>query len=138
MISRANSPTFADDRLVVCLCKAHHGWKSLGGNYRKELYDEIVRSLLPTERVLLWQACERERWKPQRMYQSDLKKALAFLQNKLTEAIVVTNKNNLITATCEKQTESRRFGERFFLKLGIYRRQEETRNRRWHLLNSLM
>jgi hypothetical protein len=27
LITRANSATFADPRLVVCVCKGHHGWK---------------------------------------------------------------------------------------------------------------
>jgi hypothetical protein len=28
LITRANSATYADTRLIVCLCKGHHGWKS--------------------------------------------------------------------------------------------------------------
>jgi hypothetical protein len=35
LITRANSATYADPRLVVCVCKGAHGWKSLGGNRNK-------------------------------------------------------------------------------------------------------
>ena len=27
LITRANSATYADTRLIVCVCKGHHGWK---------------------------------------------------------------------------------------------------------------
>lgn len=47
LITRANSATFGDMRLVVCLCKRCHSWKSLGDNMRKAQYDQLVRSLLP-------------------------------------------------------------------------------------------
>jgi hypothetical protein len=30
LITRGNAATFADTRLIVCICKGHHGWKSLG------------------------------------------------------------------------------------------------------------
>ncbi len=29
LIMRANSATYADTRLIMCLCQEHHGWKSL-------------------------------------------------------------------------------------------------------------
>src|SRR5271157_5163425 len=66
LVTRANAATFADTRLIVCLCKAHHGWKSLGSNARKAEYDQLVRTLLSPERVRLWDACERDSWKPHR------------------------------------------------------------------------
>jgi hypothetical protein len=66
LIRRSNAATYADSRLVVCLCKGHHGWKSLGSNLRKKQYDAIVRQLLSPERVKLWDAYERDSWKPVR------------------------------------------------------------------------
>jgi hypothetical protein len=66
LVTRANAATYADSRLVVCVCVGHHGWKSVGGNARKKLYDEVVRSLLTPERVELWDACERDQWRPHR------------------------------------------------------------------------
>lgn len=67
LITRGNSATFADHRLVVCLCKGHHGWKSVGSNLRKAEYDEIVRSILPMDRVQLWDRCEANSWRPTKM-----------------------------------------------------------------------
>jgi hypothetical protein len=66
LISRSNSATFADTRLIVCLCRDHHAWKSLGSNARKKEYDELVRTLISPERVKLWDDCERDSWKPNR------------------------------------------------------------------------
>lgn len=57
LISRANSATYADERLVVCVCKGHHGWKSVGNNLRKEGYDEVLKMILPEDRVELWKVC---------------------------------------------------------------------------------
>jgi len=56
LITRANAATFADTRLIVCLCRDHHGWKSLGSNARKAEYDALVRTLISPERVKLWDA----------------------------------------------------------------------------------
>ena len=63
-MTQANAATYADSRLVVCVCVGHHGWKSVGGNARKKLYDEVVRSRLTPERVELWDACERDHGAP--------------------------------------------------------------------------
>lgn len=64
LLSRAHSATYSDSRLVVCVCKGHHGWKSVGNNLRKSEYDNIVKEILPKERVELWEKCEKEQWKP--------------------------------------------------------------------------
>jgi hypothetical protein len=53
LVTRANSATFADPRLVVAVCKAHHGWKSLGSNRNKAQYDDAIRKVLSDERVAL-------------------------------------------------------------------------------------
>ena len=66
LISRENSATYAESRLVVCVCKGHHGWKSVGSNLRKKQYDMIVRKLLSADRVELWDKCEMDSWRPVR------------------------------------------------------------------------
>jgi hypothetical protein len=83
LITRGTSVTFTDPRLVVCLCQGHHGWRSLGGNVRKALYDELVKSIIESERVALWEACERESWRPHRAYAADWRKEAAYLQTKV-------------------------------------------------------
>ncbi len=66
LISRGNSATYGDTRLIVCLCKAHHGWKSVGSNLRKAEYDAVIRAkVLSPERVALWDLAEHDRFKPQ-------------------------------------------------------------------------
>jgi hypothetical protein len=66
LLSRGNSAAYADTRLIVCLCKGHHGWKSVGSNLRKKEYDAIVRQLLSPDRVTLWDRCEQDSWRPKR------------------------------------------------------------------------
>jgi hypothetical protein len=80
LITRSNSATFADTCLIVCVCKGHHSWKSLGSNARKKEYDELVRTLISPERVKLWDECERDSWRPHRTGIYDLKLALAALK----------------------------------------------------------
>ena len=80
LITRANSATYADPRLVVTVCKAHHGWKSLGSNRNKAQYDAAVRKVLSEDRLKLWDACERDSWRPARVYSSDWAKELAYLK----------------------------------------------------------
>lgn len=63
LVTRGNSATFADTRLVVCLCKGHHGWKSVGSNLRKAQYDKIVKAILPKARVALWEKMEADSWR---------------------------------------------------------------------------
>lgn len=58
LITRSNSATFGDSRLVVCLCKACHGGFK---QWHKEKYDALVKTVLPKERVALWERCEQER-----------------------------------------------------------------------------
>lgn len=60
LLSRSNSATYGDSRLVVCVCRPCHAWKSLGNNLRKKQYDDLVRSLIPKERVALWDIAELE------------------------------------------------------------------------------
>lgn len=67
LVTRANSATYADTRLIVCVCKGIHGWKSVGSNMRKAEYDRRVRLLISPDRVALWDRCEKESWRPQKM-----------------------------------------------------------------------
>lgn len=60
LITRANSATYADSRLVVCLCRTCHGWK----HWHKEEYEALVRSILPKQRAELWERALIESWRP--------------------------------------------------------------------------
>jgi hypothetical protein len=88
LIRRSNAATYADSRLVVCLCKGHHGCKSLGSNLCKKQYDAIVRQLLSPERVKLWDAYERDSCKPVRTGAYDWRLAEAALKAELNESAV--------------------------------------------------
>jgi hypothetical protein len=79
LITRANSATYADTRLVVCVCKGHHGWKK----WNEQRYNEIVRQLLPADRVALWDKAHAARYIPTRMTSSDWAKELAALKQEL-------------------------------------------------------
>lgn len=67
LISRSNNATYADSRLVVCICKSCHYWKSVAGNLRKAEYDSLIKTLISKERVELWEQCEKDFWKPRKM-----------------------------------------------------------------------
>jgi hypothetical protein len=79
LITRANSATYADTRLIVCVCKGHHGWKK----WNEARYNELLREVLSPERVALWDKCHAARYKPTRMYASDWKMELAALKREL-------------------------------------------------------
>lgn len=57
LVTRANSATYADTRLIVCICKGLHGWKK----WHEAEYNEKVRQILSKERVALWDRCEADR-----------------------------------------------------------------------------
>ena len=57
LISRANSATYADTRLIVCVCLACHGWK----HWHEKEYDALVKTIIPKENLNLWERCEAER-----------------------------------------------------------------------------
>jgi hypothetical protein len=52
LITRTNSATYADTRLIVCVCKGHHGWKK----WHVKEYDSLVSTLMSPERLTLWKA----------------------------------------------------------------------------------
>lgn len=79
LITRANSATYADTRLIVCVCKGHHGWKK----WNEQRYNEIVRQLISPERVALWDRCHADRYKPVRTTAYDWQLALIALKDEL-------------------------------------------------------
>lgn len=79
LITRSNSATFSDTRLIVCICRGHHGWKK----WNEQRYNEIVRNLLSSDRVSLWDRCHAARYKPTRMGVSDWLKEEAALKQEL-------------------------------------------------------
>lgn len=83
LITRSNSATYADSRLVVCVCRRCHGWKSLGSNQRKAQYDALVKTLLPKWTVELWESCEKDSWNPRRTTAFDWKLAKLVLEAEL-------------------------------------------------------
>lgn len=82
LLSRANSATFADTRLIVCVCKGIHGWKSVGNNLRKAEYDERIKKLLPKANVILWERCEQD-MRAHKTYKSDWRMEILALQKEL-------------------------------------------------------
>lgn len=79
LITRANSATYDDTRLIVCLCRTCHGWK----HWHKEEYDDLVRSILPASRVKLWDQCQRDSWRPSHRISYDWRTAIAALKQEL-------------------------------------------------------
>jgi hypothetical protein len=79
LITRANSATYADTRLIVCVCKGHHGWK----NWHQKEYEALVRTLISPERVALWKRCEEDSWRPVRTGIYDWKLSLIALKREL-------------------------------------------------------
>lgn len=89
LITRANSATYADTRLIVCVCRACHGWK----HWHEQEYNDLVKTILHPIRVSLWERCEADRkrgitvkqdWKIQIMA---LKQELARLKNETNKSI---------------------------------------------------
>ena len=79
LISRSNSATYADSRLVVCICTRCHGWK----HYHKEEYDELVKTVLSDETIELWDKCQKDSWNPTRKYSADWKVHIIQLKQEL-------------------------------------------------------
>lgn len=80
LVTRANSATFADTRLIVCLCKScHGGWKQ----WNKEEYDNLMRSVISDERVKLWDKCMQDRFNSHRISAYDWKMEIVALEQEL-------------------------------------------------------
>lgn len=89
LLSRSNSATYADTRLIVCVCQGIHGWKSVGSNLRKAEYDKRVKQLLASEIVSLWERCETERFTSSRKGAYDWKLEIAALNKQLKDMSVM-------------------------------------------------
>lgn len=64
LVTRANSATYGDTRLIVCLCRpCHGGFKQ----WHKPEYDALVRTILSKERVALWDLAQADIHRPQKM-----------------------------------------------------------------------
>lgn len=78
LITRGNSATFADTRLIVCLCRNCHGWK----HYHEKEYEALVRTILPKQRIQLWDRCEEAR-QAHRTHKADWKIEILALKQEL-------------------------------------------------------
>ena len=81
LVTRANSATYADHRLVVCVCRGCHGWK----HWHKEQYDALIKTILPEDTVRLWEKAEQSRWRPTNRSGSDWKLEIVALKQYLTQ-----------------------------------------------------
>lgn len=84
LIERSNSATFADSRLVVLIAKNCHGWKHFKKS-NHDMYDAMVKKVLPKERVELWEKCEANSWKPTKTTSYDWMLAKIVLERELSE-----------------------------------------------------
>ncbi len=57
LVTRANSASFADTRLIVCLCKGCHAWK----HWNEKEYDELVKTVLHKDVIKLWDRVQADR-----------------------------------------------------------------------------
>lgn len=80
LITRANSATFADTRLIVCLCKNCHAWK----HWHEKEYEKLVRTTLSSERKRLWNRCEEDR-QAHRTWKPDWNLAITLLERELAQ-----------------------------------------------------
>lgn len=76
LITRANSATYADTRLIVCICRDCHGWK----HWHKEEYDSLVKTVLSPERVELWERRQKESYHPAHKVAHDWKLEILALE----------------------------------------------------------
>jgi len=81
LITRSNSATYADTRLIVCVCKGCHMWKK----FHKEDYDVLVKTVLSKERVKLWDDSLALQHIPKRVGAYDWKLAIVALKQELSE-----------------------------------------------------
>lgn len=80
LITRANSATFADTRLIVCLCRNCHGWKK----WNEDEYEDLVKTVISKERVELWERCELDR-KAHKAYKADWNLSIIALKRELAQ-----------------------------------------------------
>lgn len=75
LVTRANSATFANYHLVVCVCNGCHAWK----NWNKDEYEELVKSVLPKKTIQMWELAEEYR-KAHKTHKMDWNMQLVGLQ----------------------------------------------------------
>ena len=80
LITRANSATYDDTRLIVCLCRTCHGWK----HWHEREYNALVKTILDPKTVELWERCEQDSWKPTHRVSGDWRISIAALKQELT------------------------------------------------------
>ena len=62
--TRSNAASYADSRLVVCICERHHiHWKP----QHSSEYNQLARDFIGPERAALWDKIEKERFRPHKM-----------------------------------------------------------------------
>ena len=88
LITRANSATYADTRLIVCVCINCHGWK----HWHEREYNALVRTLIGKDRVKLWDKCEQDSWRVVRTGVYDWQLTLVALKQELKKLSTVANK----------------------------------------------
>ena len=82
LITRGNSATYADSRLVVCLCMpCHGGFKK----WNEAQYNNMVRGIISKERVELWDKCLKDSWRPISKRSADWKLEIINLKNELSK-----------------------------------------------------
>ena len=86
LITRANSATYADHRLVVCVCRNCHGWKK----WHEREYNALVKTILPKKIVELWDKCELDSWRPTRKGAYDWKLEILALKKELKKLSTVS------------------------------------------------
>ena len=78
LVTRANSATYADPRLIVCICSGCHFWKK----YHEKEYEKLVRLTLSSERKRLWDRAEEDR-QAHKTYKMDWKLEIVNLRQEL-------------------------------------------------------
>ena len=82
LVTRANSASYADTRLIVCLCRRCHAWKK----WNEKAYDQLVKTVISKDRVELWDKCQDDRNKgTYRMTSYDWKLEIVNLNSELRE-----------------------------------------------------
>lgn len=81
LITRANSATYGDTRLIVCLCKNCHAWKK----WNDKQYDALVKTVISKDRVDLWDKCLKDSWKPVRTGATDWQMVILALKQELAK-----------------------------------------------------
>ena len=83
LITRANSATFADTRLIVCLCRNCHAWK----HWNEKEYEKLVKNVLPKNTIELWDKAEEYR-QAHKTYKPDWSMAIVLLKAELNKVVL--------------------------------------------------